>query len=62
MNCKWSPFQPCAGEVETPNSLQNQAFPLVEMGGLEPPTPYMRNDSRSEEPSSKRTRKSRKAS
>ncbi len=25
------------------NPLQNQTFPLVEMGGLEPPTPYMRS-------------------
>jgi hypothetical protein len=24
------------------NSLQSKAFPLVEMGELEPPTPYMR--------------------
>src|SRR5579863_8170544 len=25
------------------NSLQSKAFPMVEMGGLEPPTPYMRS-------------------
>ena len=28
------------------NSLQSKAFPLVEMGGLEPPTPYMRSKRR----------------
>jgi hypothetical protein len=35
---------------------------FMEMGGLEPPTPYMRNDSGSDEPSSKEAQKRRKES
>jgi integrase len=49
-------------ERKTPNSLQNNAFPLVEMGGLEPPTPYMRSDSGAKDASTKKARKRRKAS
>jgi hypothetical protein len=41
--------------------LQNQAFSLVEMGGLEPPTPYMRSDSGAKLASKKKPRKRRKA-
>ncbi len=41
-----------AARAETSKALTSKAFPLVEMGGLEPPTPFMR--SRSERKSKKR--------
>jgi hypothetical protein len=49
-------------QTPLPKKLMKSARLLVEMGGLEPPTPYMRNDSGSDEPSSKKARKRRKAS
>jgi hypothetical protein len=34
---------PVAAQKNAKIPQQNQAFSLVEMGGLEPPTPYMRS-------------------
>jgi hypothetical protein len=43
LNCKCSPI--CGFHTTSKESkpLQNKGFWLVEMGGLEPPTPYMRS-------------------
>jgi hypothetical protein len=49
-------------QTPIPKSLMKSARFLVEMGGLEPPTPYMRSDSGAKDASTKKARKRRKAS
>jgi hypothetical protein len=49
-------------QTPIPKSLMKSARSLVEMWGLEPQTPYRRNDSGAKDASTKKARKRRKAS
>ncbi len=44
---KCSPIPRHSTKKQKPNPLQNLAFSMVEIGGLEPPAPYMRSKRRS---------------
>jgi hypothetical protein len=57
----WPIASRCHGKKNA-NSFQSETFPTVEMGGLEPPTPYMRNSSRAKRGGTKKARNRRKAS
>src|ERR1700722_1229229 len=66
---RWDPLvvkpvggAPGAGNEKRRKSLLQRRFQMVEMGGLEPPTPYMRSDSGPKDASTKKARKRRKAS
>jgi hypothetical protein len=48
--------------LDSKKNCEIDAFSMVEMGGLEPPTPYMRSDSGAKDASTKKARKRRKAS